>query len=99
MGGGKVELNLRPVLDRRLTITGSTLRARSVAEKGVLAREVEANVWPLLAAGHVAPVIDMVFPLTQAADAHRRLESGDHVGKIVLSVACPESLILESLNR
>ena len=99
MGGGKIELNLRPVLDRRLTITGSTLRARSVAEKGVLAGEVETNVWPLLAAGRVAPVIDMIFPLTQAADAHRRLESGDHVGKIVLSVACPESLILESLNR
>jgi len=86
MGGAKAELNLRPVLDRRLTITGSTLRARSVAEKGMLAREVETNVWPLLASGAVAPVIDMVFPLNRAADAHRRLESGDHVGKVVLSV-------------
>ena len=86
MGGPKTELNLRPVLDRRLTITGSTLRARSVAEKGALAREVETHVWPLLAAGRVAPVIDRVFPLIEAAEAHRRLESGEHVGKIVLAV-------------
>jgi NADPH2:quinone reductase len=86
MGGAKAELNLTAVLQRRLTITGSTLRARSVAEKGALAREVETHVWPLLAAGRVAPVIDRVFPLDQAAEAHRRLESGEHVGKIVLSV-------------
>ena len=86
MGGPRAELNLRAVLDRRLTITGSTLRARSVAEKGALAREVETHVWPLLAAGRVAPVIDRVFPLTQAAEAHRRLESGEHVGKVVLAV-------------
>jgi NADPH:quinone reductase len=86
MGGAKTELNLTAVLQRRLTITGSTLRARSVAEKGALAREVETHVWPLLAAGRVAPVIDRVFPLDQAAEAHRRLESGEHVGKIVLSV-------------
>jgi NADPH:quinone reductase len=87
MGGATAEINLRPVLDRRLTITGSTLRARSVAEKGALAREVETHVWPLLAAGRVAPIIDRVFPLRAAAEAHRRLESGEHVGKIVLAVA------------
>jgi NADPH:quinone reductase len=87
MGGATAEINLRPVLDRRLTITGSTLRARSVAEKGALAREVERHVWPLLAAGRVAPIIDRVFPLRAAAEAHRRLESGEHVGKIVLAVA------------
>jgi putative PIG3 family NAD(P)H quinone oxidoreductase len=86
MGGPKTELNLRSVLDRRLTITGSTLRARSVAEKGALAREVETHVWPLLSGGRVAPVIDRVFPLSQAAAAHQRLESGEHVGKIVLEV-------------
>ena len=57
-----------------------------MAEKGALAREVETHVWPLLAAGRVAPVIDRVFPLDQAAEAHRRLESGEHVGKIVLEV-------------
>jgi NADPH2:quinone reductase len=91
ISGPKAEVNLTSVLQRRLTITGSTLRARSVAEKGALAREVETHVWPLLAGGRVAPVIDRVFPLIQAADAHRRLESGDHVGKIVLAVAGPSA--------
>ncbi len=86
MSGAKAEINLTAVLHRRLTITGSTLRARTVAEKGALAREVETHVWPLLAAGRVAPVIDRVFPLTAAADAHQRLESGEHVGKVVLTV-------------
>ena len=86
ISGPRAEINLTAVLQRRLTITGSTLRARSVAEKGALAREVETHVWPLIAAGRVAPVIDRVFPLSAAADAHRRLESGDHVGKIVLAV-------------
>ncbi len=76
MSGARAEINLTAVLHRRLTITGSTLRARTVAEKGALAREVETHVWPLLAAGRVAPVIDRVFPLTAAADAHQRLESG-----------------------
>jgi putative PIG3 family NAD(P)H quinone oxidoreductase len=86
MGGAAAEIDLRAILDRRLTITGSTLRARSVAEKGALAREVETHVWPLLSAGRVAPVIDRVFPLSAAHDAHERLESGEHVGKIVLEV-------------
>jgi NADPH2:quinone reductase len=86
IGGPKAEINLTAILQRRLTITGSTLRARSVEEKGALAREVETHVWPLIAAGRVAPVIDRVFPLGAAADAHRRLESGEHVGKIVLAV-------------
>jgi len=86
MSGARAEINLTTVMHRRLTITGSTLRVRSVAEKGALARAVETHVWPLLATGRVAPVIDRVFPLIAAADAHRRLESGEHVGKIVLSV-------------
>jgi NADPH:quinone reductase-like Zn-dependent oxidoreductase len=60
------------------------LRARTVEEKGSLARELEANVWPLLTAGRVAPIIDRVFPLTEAADAHSRMESSSHIGKIVL---------------
>jgi putative PIG3 family NAD(P)H quinone oxidoreductase len=84
MGGAHAQINLTALLRRRLTISGSTLRPRSVAEKGAIARELEAHVWPLLAARRVAPVIDRTFPLTAAADAHRRLESGDHVGKIVL---------------
>ncbi|MGZ8254641.1 MAG: NAD(P)H-quinone oxidoreductase [Burkholderiaceae bacterium] len=84
IGGARAQINLTAILQRRLTVTGSTLRARSVEEKGALAREVEAHVWPLLAAGAVAPVIDRVFPLARAADAHRAIEAGDHIGKIVL---------------
>jgi putative PIG3 family NAD(P)H quinone oxidoreductase len=89
IGGAKAQLNLAAILQRRLTLTGSTLRARSVEEKGALAAEVEAHVWPLLGAGTVGPVVDAVFPLRQAADAHRTLESGTHIGKIVLSVSRP----------
>ena len=83
-GGPRATINLVPILQRRLTLTGSTLRARTVEEKGALARDVERHVWPLLAARRVAPVIDRTYPLTQAADAHRRLESSQHIGKIVL---------------
>jgi putative PIG3 family NAD(P)H quinone oxidoreductase len=82
--GPRVSLSLTPILQRRLTITGSTLRARSVGEKGALARDVERHVWPLLASGRVAPVTDRTYPLTEAAEAHRRLESSSHIGKIVL---------------
>jgi NADPH:quinone reductase len=85
MGGARAEIDLTVVLHRRLTITGSTLRARSVEEKSALARDVETHVWPWLAEGKVAPVIDHTFPLALAAAAHRRLESGDHIGKIVLT--------------
>ncbi len=85
IGGSRAQINLTPVLQRRLTITGSTLRARSVDEKGALAAEVERHVWPLLASGAVAPVIDRVFPLAQAADAHRAIEAGTHIGKVVLT--------------
>ena len=84
--GPRVSLTLTPILQRRLTITGSTLRARTVEEKGALARDVERHVWPLLASGRVAPVIDRTYPLTEAAEAHRRLESSAHIGKIVLVV-------------
>ena len=85
MHGGRAEIDFTAILQRRLTITGSTLRARSVAEKSALARDVEENVWPWLADGRFRPVIDRTFPLEAAADAHRRLESGDHIGKIVLT--------------
>jgi putative PIG3 family NAD(P)H quinone oxidoreductase len=84
LGGARTILDLTRVLQRRLTITGSTLRARTVAEKSRLARDVEANVWPLIAGGRVRPIIDCTFPLTEAANAHRRLESSEHIGKIVL---------------
>ncbi|MBI2220557.1 MAG: NAD(P)H-quinone oxidoreductase [Acidobacteria bacterium] len=83
-GGAKALVNFVGVLQKRLTITGSTLRARSIAEKGRLAREVERHLWPLLASGAVKPLIHATFPLERAADAHRMLEAGAHVGKIVL---------------
>ena len=83
-GGAKAQLDLRTVMQRRLTITGSTLRPRSVAEKGVIARQLETNVWPLLRSGKVAPIVHRTFPLERAADAHRLLESGTVIGKLVL---------------
>jgi NADPH:quinone reductase len=80
----QVTLDLSQVMRRRLWITGSTLRPRSVDEKSALARDVETHVWPLIESGRVRPVIDRVFPLAEAAEAHRRMEAGLHVGKIVL---------------
>jgi putative PIG3 family NAD(P)H quinone oxidoreductase len=84
LGSSRAEINLRPVMQKRLTITGSTLRTRSVAEKGGIARELEARVWPLLASRQIAPVIDRTLPLSEADQAHRLLESGEVIGKIVL---------------
>jgi NADPH:quinone reductase len=83
--GSKVEINLMPLMLKRQTLTGSTLRPRSVAEKGVIAAALQTKVWPLLDAGRVAPVIHATFPLAQAADAHRLMESSAHIGKIVLT--------------
>ena len=77
-------LDLSVVMARRLTITGSTLRPRSVAEKAQIADALRERVWPLLEAGTVAPVVHSVFPLARAAEAHRLMESRKHVGKIVL---------------
>jgi NADPH:quinone reductase len=84
LGGSRAEINLRPLMQKRLTLTGSTLRTRSVSEKGAIARELEARVWPLLASRQVAPQIDRTLPLGEAAEAHRLLESGEVIGKIVL---------------
>jgi NADPH:quinone reductase len=84
LGSSRAEINLRPVMQKRLTITGSTLRTRSVEEKGSIARALEARVWPLLASRQVMPVIDRTLPLTDAAEAHRLLERGEVIGKIVL---------------
>ncbi len=86
MGGSRVNLDLRPVLTKRLVITGSALRPRTVEEKGAIAQELLAEVWPLLAKGVVKPIIDRTFPLHAAAEAHRYLEAGEHIGKIVLTV-------------
>ena len=85
----KVELDLMPLMRRRLTITGSTLRPRSPEEKGAIARQLAEKVWPLLEDGTVKPVIHAQFPLDRAADAHRMMEASQHVGKIVLAVAAP----------
>ncbi|OYQ32482.1 NAD(P)H-quinone oxidoreductase [Niveispirillum lacus] len=82
--GPKVELNLAPVMLKRLTLTGSTLRARSSVQKAALAATVRDKVWPLVTAGKVRPVIATTFPLEQAADAHRLMESSAHIGKIML---------------
>ena len=82
--GTKAELVIPTIMQRRLTITGSTLRPRSVPEKGAIARAVHANVWPLLESGAVKPVVFRTFPLARAADAHRLLESSEHIGKLVL---------------
>jgi NADPH2:quinone reductase len=84
--GGSVEIPIWTVMAKRLTLTGSMLRARPVAFKAALASEIRDKVWPHAAAGRLRPVIDTVFPLARAADAHRRMESSEHVGKIVLEV-------------
>ena len=84
--GAKVEMNLLRLLRQRLTITGSTLRARTVEEKGAIAQALERIVWPLVESRAVMPVIHTRFPLKQAAEAHRLMESGSHIGKIVLTV-------------
>jgi NADPH2:quinone reductase len=86
-GSPKATVDFRRIMLKRLTHTGSTLRARSIADKGAIARAVEAHVLPLIARGKVKPVIDATFPLTQAFAAHARMEASSHIGKIVLTVA------------
>jgi NADPH2:quinone reductase len=83
-GGAKAGINMAQVMTRRLTLTGSTLRPRSDAFKADLAREIRRHAWPLIEHGHVRPVMDTTFPLAEAAAAHRRMEAGEHIGKIVL---------------
>jgi NADPH2:quinone reductase len=85
-GGETADISLRTLLVRRLTITGSTLRIRTPAEKGTIAAALEREVWPLVASGRVRPVVAATLPLAQAAEAHRRLEAGEVIGKIVLGV-------------
>ena len=87
LGGAKGELDLSQILRRRLTVTGSTLRPRPVAFKAAIARELLERVWPLLVSGKVKPVIYQTFPLAQAAQAHALMESSEHVGKIMLTLA------------
>lgn len=84
--GITAEINIAAVMVRRLTLTGSTLRARPVAFKSLVADELRRTVWPLVEAGQLRPVMDTAFPLAEAAAAHARMEAGAHVGKIVLTV-------------
>jgi NADPH2:quinone reductase len=86
LGGAKAEINMGLILTKRLTLTGSTLRARTVAQKAQVAAAVRKNVWPLLASGRVRPVIHATFPLADASDAHRLMETSNHIGKIVLTI-------------
>ncbi|HEY0182146.1 MAG TPA: NAD(P)H-quinone oxidoreductase [Rhodopila sp.] len=84
--GSKVqEFDFVPVMVKRLTLTGSTMRPRTTAQKGAIAAELRAKVWPVLDAGRCPPVIHATFPLAQAAEAHRLMESSQHIGKIMLS--------------
>jgi NADPH2:quinone reductase len=84
LGGSKASIDAATIMRRRLTLTGSTLRARSVAFKGALARQLHDKVWPLLEAGKLRPVIHQVFPAAEAAQAHALMESSAHIGKLVL---------------
>lgn len=85
LNGPSAKVNFMPMMLKRLTLTGSTLRPRSVEQKAAIAQALLEKVWPLLEAGRVAPIIDSTFPLAQASDAHKRLESSAHIGKIVLT--------------
>ena len=84
--GSKVEINMMPVMLKRLSYTGSTLRTRPTAYKNEIARQLEEKVWPLIAAGTIKPMVNAVFPLAQAAQAHALMESSTHIGKILLSL-------------
>src|SRR5207248_2093014 len=84
--GAKAEIEISDVMRRRLTLTGSTLRPRPVEFKTMVADEIRETVWPYVEGGKLRPVIDSVFPLSRAAEAHARMEAGEHVGKIVLEV-------------
>jgi NADPH2:quinone reductase len=86
LGGSRAEINMGMILTKRLTLTGSTLRARTIPQKAAVANAVRQNVWPLLAAGRVRPVIHATFPLAEASEAHRLMETSNHIGKIVLTV-------------
>jgi NADPH2:quinone reductase len=86
LGGAQATVNMAGLMVRRQTITGSTLRPRSAGFKALLAEDLRENVWPAVAEGELRPAMDMIFPLAQAAAAHARMESGEHIGKIVLEV-------------
>jgi NADPH:quinone reductase-like Zn-dependent oxidoreductase len=85
--GASAEIQIFDIMRRRLTLTGSTLRPRPIEFKAMVADEIAKTVWPYVEGGRLKPVIDSVYPLNQAADAHARMESSNHIGKIVLEVS------------
>ena len=84
LSGSKAEVNFMPVMLKRLTLTGSTLRPLPIDRKGEIMKALEETVWPLIAKGEIAPVVHGTFSMAQAADAHRLMESSQHIGKIIL---------------
>lgn len=86
MKGNPQNLNMMPLMVKRLTHTGSTMRSRNIQEKSQIAQQIKQQVWPLVQQGKIQPIINKTYPLDQAADAHRFMESGDLIGKIVLVV-------------
>jgi NADPH:quinone reductase len=86
LGGSKAEINMGLIMVKRLSLTGSTLRARTVAQKAAVANAMRLNVWPLIEQGKVRPIIYKTFPLAEASEAHRLMESSNHIGKIVLTI-------------
>jgi len=86
LGGWKTELDISAVMGKRLTLTGSTLRPRTVAFKGAIAKSLREKIWPLIEAGKIKPVIYKTFPLAEAREAHRLMETSQHIGKLVLEV-------------
>jgi NADPH:quinone reductase-like Zn-dependent oxidoreductase len=84
--GVKAEINFLPIMLKRLTVTGSTLRPRDAVFKSAVARALQAKVWPLIESGTVRPIVHATFPLAQAGEAHQMMEEGQHIGKIVLTV-------------
>lgn len=89
LNGASAEVNFLPVMLKRLTLTGSTLRIRSTAFKAQIAKELEEKVWPLIEAGEITPVLDKIFPLSEVSQAHERMEASAHIGKIMLEIDHP----------
>ena len=87
LAGPTTSIDLRQIMQKRLTLTGSTLRPRPVRFKAELARTLEETVWPIIGQGRYKPVIDKIFPLEEVVEAHRRIDAGEHVGKIILTMA------------
>ena len=85
-GGFRAQINVLPIMTKRLTVTGSTLRPRTVEQKAEIADELRTHAWPLLNEGKIKPIIDSIFPMDEVRTAHQRIESGSHIGKILLTM-------------